>query len=142
MTRVKKVSSTGKRKLKPKVLEHPRSSVIDFTSREIGWLNFNYRVLNEAKDLRTPLLERLKFLAICNSNLDEFFMKRVGGLKRQVAFGISPKSADGKTPTQQLHEIRLYVNNMVKEQAQVFKKVLKPALKDHGIFLVKWSCLL
>ena len=87
---------------KPKIIEHPLSSETEFTNREIGWLNFNRRVLSEAEDSRTPLLERLRFLSISNSNFDEFFMKRVGGLKRQVAFGISPKSSDGKTPTQQL----------------------------------------
>lgn len=134
-----KAKSTQKKRNKPKIIEHPRSSSVEFTNREIGWLYFNHRVLNEAKDPRNPLLERLRFLSICNSNLDEFFMKRVGGLKRQVAFGISPKSSDGKTPSQQLVEIRDHVNNMVKEQAFVFKKVLKPTLKDQGIYLLKWS---
>ncbi len=126
---------------KPKVIEHPLSSAVEFTNREIGWLNFNRRVLFEAEDSRTPLLERLKFLGICNSNLDEFFMKRVGGLKRQVAFGISPKSSDGKTPTQQLTEIRQLVLQMVKDQAQCFTKVLKPALKEKNIQLLKWGDL-
>jgi polyphosphate kinase len=126
---------------KPKVIEHPLSSAVEFTNREIGWLNFNRRVLFEAEDSRTPLLERLKFLGICNSNLDEFFMKRVGGLKRQVAFGISPKSSDGKTPTQQLTEIRQLVMQMVKDQAQCFTKALKPALKEKNIQLLKWGDL-
>ncbi len=126
---------------KPKVIEHPLSSAVEFTNREIGWLNFNRRVLFEAEDSRTPLLERLKFLGICNSNLDEFFMKRVGGLKRQVAFGISPKSSDGKTPTQQLSEIRQLVLQMVKDQATCFSKVLRPALKEKNIQLLKWSDL-
>jgi polyphosphate kinase len=124
---------------KPKVLEHPRSNIAEFTNREIGWLNFNRRVLFEAEDARNPLLERVRFLSICNSNLDEFFMKRVGGFKRQVAFGISPKSADGKTPTQQLQEIRQVVVPMIKHQAQVFRNVLKPALKEKGISLLKWN---
>lgn len=124
---------------KPKVLEHPLSSETEFTSREIGWLNFNRRVLFEAEDARTPLLERLKFLSICNSNLDEFFMKRVGGLKRQVAFGISSKSSDGKTPTQQLVEIRQHVLKVIQDQANCFTKVIKPALKEKSILIVKWS---
>lgn len=123
---------------KPKVIEHPRSSEVEFTNREIGWLNFNRRVLSEAEDSRNPLLERLKFLSICGSNLDEFFMKRVGGLKRQIAFGVSPKSSDGKTPTQQLQEIRKFLIPMIKDQATCFAKI-KPELQKAGIFLVKWQ---
>lgn len=137
--------STGNKKTKktrkPKVIEHPRASAVEFTNREIGWLNFNRRVLFEAEDTRNPLLERLKFLSICNSNLDEFFMKRVGGLKRQVAYGISPKSSDGKTPQEQLTEIRNQVLEMVKGQAQVFAKSLKPSLAENGIHLLKWKDL-
>jgi len=128
-----------KRPRKPKILEHPLSSATEFTNREIGWLNFNRRVLFEAEDPRTPLLERLKFIGISNSNLDEFFMKRVGGLKRQVAFGISPKSSDGKTPVQQLLEIRKIVQQMVKDQDHCYAKLLKPALKDKNIHLLKWK---
>lgn len=126
---------------KPKVVEHPLSSETEFTSREIGWLNFNRRVLFEAEDSRTPLLERLRFLSICNSNLDEFFMKRVGGLKRQVAFGISSKSSDGKTPTQQLVKIRQHVLKVIQDQANCFTKVIKPALREKNILIVKWADL-
>ena len=78
---------------------HPLSSDVEFTNREVGWLNFNRRVLNEARDERTPLIERLRFLGICHSNLDEFFMKRVGRLKRQEALGLTTKSADGLNQT-------------------------------------------
>ena len=124
---------------KPKVVEHPLSSESLFTNREIGWLNFNRRVLIEAEDPRNPLLERVKFLSISNSNLDEFFMKRVGGLKRHVAYGISPKSADGKTPLHQLQEIRRFVLPMVQDQANCFSKTLKPALEKEGVFLLKWK---
>jgi len=131
----------SKKQRKPKIIEHPLSSETEFTSRETGWLNFNRRVLFEAEDSRTPLLERLKFLGICNSNLDEFFMKRVGGLKRQVAYGISPKSSDGKTPMQQLVEIRKNVLQMTQAQAECFSKTLKPSLKEKNIFLVKWADL-
>jgi len=124
---------------KPKIMEHPLSSAVEFTNREIGWLNFNRRVLVEAEDPRTPLLERLRFLSISNSNFDEFFMKRVGGLKRQVAYGISPKSSDGKTPTLQLQEIRKQALQMVQDQASCFSKSLRPLLKEKSIYLVKWS---
>jgi polyphosphate kinase len=126
---------------KPKIVEHPLSSESLFTNREIGWLNFNSRVLAEAEDVRNPLLERLKFLGISGSNLDEFFMKRVGGLKRHVAYGVSPKSADGKTPQHQLQEIRKIVLPSIQEQANCFYKVLKPALEKENVFLLGWKDL-
>ena len=68
-----------------------------YLNRELTWLEFNKRVLWEAEDERTPLLERVKFIAIVSSNLDEFFMKRIGGLKQQVGAGISELSVDGRT---------------------------------------------
>lgn len=122
---------------KMKVVEHPRSSANFFTNREIGWLNFNRRVLHEADDDRTPLLERLRFLSIASSNLDEFFMKRVGGLKRQVAYGITAKSSDSKDAVSQLKSIREYVLPMVAEQARIYYK-LKPALAEQSIYLIKF----
>lgn len=121
-----------------KVVEHPLSSSVEFVNRELGWLNFNRRVLAEAEDLRTPLLERLKFLSIFSSNLDEFFMKRVGGLKRQVAFGISAKSSDGQTPIQQLAKIRKYVVHLLQLQNSAFSKSIRPELEKNNIFLLKW----
>lgn len=136
-----KRTSKKKSSRKPKVVEHPLSSENLFSSREVGWLNFNRRVLSEAEDARNPLLERVKFLSISGSNLDEFFMKRVGGLKRQVMYGISPKSSDAKTPLQQLTEIRQFVVPMIKDQAHCFNKTLKPALEAEGIFLVSWKDL-
>lgn len=138
---VNKKTAKKKTSRKPKVLEHPRSSGVEFTNREMGWLNFNRRVLNEAEDARNPLLERLKFLSISASNLDEFFMKRVGGLKRQVAYGITSKSSDGQTPIQQLVNIRNFVIPMLKEQENLFSKSLRPALEQKGIFLVSWKNL-
>ena len=76
-----------------------------YLNRELSWLEFNRRVLHEALDARTPLLERLKFLAIFSSNLDEFFQVRVAGLKQQVAAGIVERTADGMTPEDQLSAI-------------------------------------
>ncbi|MEI7973416.1 MAG: polyphosphate kinase 1 [Bdellovibrio sp.] len=136
-----KAKSPSKRasKRKPKVIEHPLASEEKFTNREIGWLNFNRRVLSQAEDTKTPLLERVKFLAICTSNLDEFFMKRVGGLKRQIAFNISAKSSDGKNPHQQLSLIRQEVLPMIQLQSQLFQKQLQTQLRDHGIDIVSWS---
>ncbi|MGZ3743865.1 MAG: polyphosphate kinase 1 [Pseudobdellovibrionaceae bacterium] len=137
----KKVTSRKRGNRKLKVIEHPLSSEKLFTNREIGWLRFNRRVLSEAEDIRNPLLERLRFLSISSSNMDEFFMKRVGGLKRQVVYGISPKSADGQTPAQQLASIRQVVLPTIQEQDRCFEKVLKPALAEKGIFLLKWADL-
>ncbi len=92
-------------------------------------------------DTRNPLLERLRFLSIANSNLDEFFMKRVGGLKRQIALAINVKSSDGKTPVQQMSSIRQYVNPMIMSQAHCLSKNLKPSLKEQNIHLLIWKNL-
>ena len=71
-----------------------------YLNRELTWLSFNGRVLNEAAQARNPLLERVKFLAIVSNNLDEFFMKRIGGLKQQLAAGVATPTVDGRTPAQ------------------------------------------
>src|SRR3954449_5979001 len=77
-----------------------------YLNRELSWLDFNARVLHEARDERNPLLERAKFLAIFSSNLDEFFQVRVAGLRQQVAAGSASRSPDGRTAAEQLTEIR------------------------------------
>ena len=140
------VKSTNKRnkprkkasnRRQPRVIEHPRSSADLFTNREIGWLHFNARVLNQAQDERTPLLERIRFLSISDTNLDEFFMKRVGGLLRQVVAGISSKSADGKTPQEQLTAIRNFVVPFMESQAECYY-FLKDKLAQNNVALLKW----
>ena len=78
-------------------------------NRELSWIEFNARVLHEARDTRNPLLERVKFLAIFASNLDEFFQVRVSGLRRQAAASASHHAPDGMTPTEQLAQIRVRV---------------------------------
>ena len=83
-----------------------------YLNRELTWLSFNQRVLNEAQDKRNPLLERVKFLAIASSNLDEFFMKRLGGLKQQVATNVHQRSVDGRTPQEQITECTDVVREM------------------------------
>lgn len=113
----------------------------DLLNRELSWLEFNRRVLHEAMDDRTPLLERVRFLAIFTSNLDEFFMKRVGGLKRQVAAGAVPRTPDGMTPAQQLSAIRQTVIPMLEQQAQTDREIIRPALAEHGIDIVRWNDL-
>ncbi len=114
----------------------------ELLNRELSWLAFNDRVLHEAVDERTPLLERVRFLSIFTSNLDEFFMKRVGGLKRQVVAGVMSVSNDGLTPGQQLAAIRAAVLPMLARQARCFTESIRPALAAHGIHLCTWGDLL
>ncbi|MBE9046953.1 polyphosphate kinase 1 [Pleurocapsales cyanobacterium LEGE 10410] len=109
-----------------------------YFNRELSWLEFNRRVLAEALDKRTPLLERLKFMAIFSSNLDEFFMVRVAALKQQVAAGVTKLSADGRTPKQQLAAISEMLTPMIQEQHQHFEKVLRKELTKSGIYLLNY----
>jgi len=116
-------------------------SASPFLNRELSWLEFNRRVLHEAEDPRNPLLERLKFLAIFDSNLDEFFMKRVGGLEQQLASNVRELSPDGRTPRQQLAEIHAVVRPMLAAQRRLLNQELLPALAQHGLEIVAWSDL-
>jgi polyphosphate kinase len=119
---------------------------IDFTSpalylnRELTWLEFNRRVLHEAQDNRTPLLERIKFMAIVSSNLDEFFMKRIGGLKQQVGAGLRDLTVDGRNPQQQIDECCAVVREMEAQKNRLLPKLLK-ALREHGIYVVTYDSL-
>ena len=109
-----------------------------FLNRELTWLSFNSRVLNEAADERNPLLERLKFLAIVSSNLDEFFMKRIGSLKRKVAAGIQDKSADGLTAQQQIDACYNAIREQELRQRELLK-VLREQLATHNIKIVSYD---
>lgn len=109
-----------------------------YFNRELSWLEFNYRVLWEALDERTPLLERLKFTAIFSSNLDEFFMVRVAGLKRQLEAEVTKLTIDGRTPLQQLEDINKRLLPLVKQQVENFENNLKPQLATHGIHLMNY----
>src|SRR5207249_6749928 len=107
-----------------------------YINRELTWLEFNRRVLEEAQDPQVPLLERLKFLAIFSSNLDEFFMVRVGGLQQKVQARIAQGSgADRMPPSEQLDRISQMVRQMVEQQYRCFKEEALPVLEREGIVL-------
>ncbi|MDQ3247567.1 MAG: polyphosphate kinase 1, partial [Chloroflexota bacterium] len=108
---------------------------------ELTWLDFNWRVLHEALDPRTPLLERLKFLAITSSNLDEFFRKRVGGLKRQKAAGIANLTLQGWTPDLQLQLIAKGVHPMVDAQSRALHDDILPALAEDDVRIIDYTGL-
>lgn len=113
-----------------------------YNNRELSWLAFNERVLQEAMDKRNPLLERIKFLAIFSSNLDEFFMVRVAGLKDQVKAGyMKPENKAGMTPKQQLAKISEKAHALVHMQDEIFQKDILPALKQEDIHILKISDL-
>src|SRR6516165_6390879 len=107
-----------------------------YINRELSWLEFNRRVLEEAQDPRVPLLERLKFLAIFSSNLDEFFMVRVGGLEEKVQAAIERGSgADRMPPQTQLERISQSVRQMVAQQYRCLAEEVLPGLQREGIVL-------
>jgi polyphosphate kinase len=110
-----------------------------FLNRELGWLRFNDRVLFQAKDERNPLLERVRFLNIFQSNLDEFFMKRVGGLQRQFFANLASLSPDGLTPEEQLKLIRDKVLKTNLDIKPLLAEVLLPQLKSQNIHLLGWD---
>jgi polyphosphate kinase len=111
-----------------------------YLNREITWLNFNYRVLNEALDSRNPPLERVKFLAIVGKNLDEFFMKRIGGLKQQAGAGLSLLTVDGRTPQEQIEACYEIVRDLEKGKFEACKR-LQADLKEAGILRATYGDL-
>ncbi|KQY57703.1 polyphosphate kinase [Nocardioides sp. Root151] len=112
-----------------------------FLDRELSWLHFNQRVLELAEDEEQPLLERARFLAIFASNLDEFFMVRVAGLKRRIAAGVAVRAASGHLPREVLDTIWVGTKELMARHAAVFGDQIVPALKNEGIELVRWDDL-
>src|SRR4051794_18334517 len=112
-----------------------------YLNRELSWLDFNARVLALAADPSLALLERAKFLAIFSSNLDEFYMVRVAGLKRRDEMGLSVRSADGLSPREQLRRIGERTQQLASRHAKVFMEEVRPALADEGIIVVTWAQL-
>ncbi len=106
-----------------------------YFNRELSWLAFNRRVLEEAQDASQPLLERLKFLAIFASNLDEFMMIRYAGLKEQQAAGVTARSFDGLTAAEQLAAVSAALHPMVLEHRRVLREDVLPALARHGVVI-------
>jgi polyphosphate kinase len=111
-----------------------------YLNRELTWLEFNRRVLHEAIDERTPLLERLKFIAIVSANLDEFAMKRIGGLKQQIGAGINEPSIDGRTPRQQVIECQGAMREINARKREAFAEV-RALLEQKGIVIESYDTL-
>lgn len=111
-----------------------------YLNRELTWLAFNQRVLHEAEDDRTPLLERVKFIAIVSGNLDEFFMKRIGGLKQLVAAGRNETTVDGRTPAQQITDAHAFIRELTLRKRAAYHRVLE-LLAEQGIRLLRYKQL-
>ncbi|MEG1432407.1 hypothetical protein [Eubacterium sp.] len=112
-----------------------------YINRERSWLDFNYRVLEEAYDKTNPIMDRFKFLAITASNLDEFFMVRIAGIMDQIGVGYTKKGLDGKTPVEQLTELNAITHEMMKRQYNCLNKSLIPELSQLGIELMEYEDL-
>jgi polyphosphate kinase len=112
-----------------------------YLNRELSELAFQRRVLREVIDDRTPLLERVRFLSIVTRNLDEFVMKRIGGLKQQIEAGVTEETVDGRTPLEQFEETHEQLGPMLRKQADCYESELRPALARHGIEIVGYDRL-
>ena len=126
------LSHTGTSPGQPKLVASLEDPAL-YLSRELSWLAFNDRVLEEALDPQTPLMERLKFVAIYGSNLDEFFMIRVAGIKQQIEAQVFKRSDDGRTPAEHLDSIARYLDDSLDRQMSLLNEVLMPALAEQGL---------
>src|SRR5438132_5459283 len=134
---------SGKQGVKKKLMHKNASSPFEdpllYINRELSWLEFNERVLEEAKDPRNPLLERLKFLCIVASNLDEFFEVRVAGLKQQRQSNVIAPGPDAMSPSEQLVAISARVRKMVDDQYRLWNEELVPLLEQNHIFFLPYD---
>jgi polyphosphate kinase len=120
--------------------ESSDGSAAQYLNRDLSWLEFNRRVLHEAGDSRTPLLERVRFLGIFTSNLDEFFMKRVAHVRQQAAAGPSAaRTPDGRSAAEVLRAVRESTMGMLTRQAEIYLHEVRPLLREQGIFLLEWE---
>src|ERR1700716_1675535 len=118
------------------VLESDLQDPSLYLNRELSWLEFNDRVLQLAEDERVPLLERVKFCAIYTTNLDEYYMVRVAGLRDQIEAGVENPGQDGRTPSETIGLIRERVLAQSRRLTDAFERRLRPALAEHGIRVV------
>jgi polyphosphate kinase len=130
----------------PYVPDHDALAAVEkyddrFLDRELSWLHFNQRVLELAEDRDLPLLERVRFLAIFASNLDEFFMVRVAGLKRRIAAGVAVRAVSGLLPREVLERIWAGTRELMERHSRLFRDEIVPALASEGIELVRWDDL-
>src|SRR6202022_3941953 len=107
-----------------------------YVNRELSWLDFNDRVLQLAEDESVPLIERVKFLAIYTTNLDEFFMIRVAGLHDQIEARIDARGPDGLSPTETVERLSAQLRTQYRRQGRLFSDAVLPALAEHGIAIV------
>ncbi len=113
----------------------------NFFNRDLSWIEFNRRVLEEALDPELPLLEKVKFISIFHSNLDEFYMIRVSGLKEQIAANVLEPTIDGLTPTEQLQKIEKMIMPMLKKTLDLWHNEIIPALKENNIVICEYDNL-
>ena len=127
--------------MKPDTANADSFSPAHFINRELSWLEFNQRVLDEALNPANPLLERVKFFTITSSNLDEFFEVRVAGVKQQIESDVVERSVDGKTASETFRAIRKRVRAMVEQQYRCWREELLPALAANEIHLLDYAHL-